>query len=42
MIQVIDNDIDLNIYKTFLLIVYKELDLSVWNLEYEKNNRMWE
>ena len=29
MIQVIDNDIDLNIYKTFLLIVYKELDLSV-------------
>ena len=42
MIQVIDNDIDLNIYKTFLLIVYKEFDLSVWNLEYEKNNRMWE
>ena len=42
MIQVIDNDIDLNIYKAFLLIVYKELDLSVWNLEYEKNNRMWE
>ena len=29
MIQVIDNDIDLNIYKAFLLIVYKELDLSV-------------
>ena len=29
-IQVIDNDIDLNIYKTFLLIGYKELDLSVW------------
>ena len=29
MIQVIDNDIDLNIYKTFLLVAYKELDLSV-------------
>ena len=29
MIQVIDNDIDLNIYKTFLLIGYKELNLNV-------------
>ena len=29
MIQVIDNDIDLYIYKTFLLVAYKELDLSV-------------
>ena len=42
MIQVIDNDIDLNIYKTFLLIGYKELNLSVWNMEYEKINRIWE
>ena len=42
MIQVIDNDIDLNIYKTFLLIGYKELNLNVWNMEYEKINRIWE
>ena len=42
MIQVIDNDIDLNIYKIFLLIGYKVLDLSVWNMEYKKNIRMWE
>ena len=42
MTQVIDIDIDLNIYKTFLLISYKELDLSAWNMKYEKNNRMWE
>ena len=42
MTQITDIDIDLNIYKTFLLISYKELDLSVWNMKYEKNNRMWE
>ena len=40
MIQVIDNGIDLNIYKTFLLIGYKKLDLSVYNMEYKKNDRM--
>ena len=40
MIQVIDNGIDLNTYKTFLLIGYKKLDLSVYNMEYKENGRM--